>query len=129
MTHRLMAALRKAGGTPVLLDKGLLCITLDVIGRIGFAKDFGATAGFEALTSGSAPASGPGKQGTTLYGFCSTFLGFIPCDNTILCGFLQPALHISSLGAGTGCWSPWGYAPCWWHVPYIDARPLLWAQH
>ena len=60
VTQRLMAALRKADGAPLLLDKALLCITLDVIGRIGFAKDFGATAGFDALVNGSAPPPDPG---------------------------------------------------------------------
>ena len=54
--------LRKADGRPLLLDKALLCITLDVIGRIGFAKDFGAAAGFAANTNGTAPFPGPGVR-------------------------------------------------------------------
>ena len=55
MTNNVMHAMRKAQGAPIPLEKAALCVTLDVIGRVGFQKDFGATAGFEAVLEGTAP--------------------------------------------------------------------------
>lgn len=55
MTNNIMRAMRKAQGAPIPLEKAALCVTLDVIGRVGFQKDFGATAGFEAVLEGTAP--------------------------------------------------------------------------
>lgn len=56
MTQRLINAMKKAQGHPLALDKATLCVTLDVIGRVGFAKDFGATSSFEAAIEGKLPA-------------------------------------------------------------------------
>ena len=55
VTNHVMSAMRKARGAPLPLEKAALCVTLDVIGRVGFQKDFGATASFEAVTEGKAP--------------------------------------------------------------------------
>ena len=55
MTKHIISAMRKARGAPLPLEKAALCVTLDVIGRVGFQKDFGATAGFEAAIEGKAP--------------------------------------------------------------------------
>ena len=55
MTNHVMSAMRKARGAPLPLEKAALCVTLDVIGRVGFQKDFGATASFEAVIEGKAP--------------------------------------------------------------------------
>ena len=54
VTSNVMRAMRKARGAPIPLEKAALCVTLDVIGRVGFQKDFGATAGFEAALEGTA---------------------------------------------------------------------------
>jgi hypothetical protein len=48
VTQRLIDAMKVAKGGPLPLDKATLCVTLDVIGRVGFGKDFGATHGFQA---------------------------------------------------------------------------------
>ena len=115
VTHRLMAALRKAGNAPVLLDKALLAITLDVIGRIGFAKDFGATAGFEALVDGGAPPPGPGASEGTFPAGCEALAaaraGCFSVTNTSVwpaCRLPRP-LFRSSLELAAGV--PGGYAP------------------
>ena len=55
VTNHVMRAMRKAQGAPIPLEKAALCVTLDVIGRVGFQKDFGATSGFEAAIEGKAP--------------------------------------------------------------------------
>ncbi len=55
MTQRLINAIRKAKGAALALDKATLCVTLDVIGRVGFQKDFGATSNFEAVIEGKLP--------------------------------------------------------------------------
>ena len=55
VTNHVMSAMRKARGAPLPLEKAALCVTLDVIGRVGFQKDFGATASFEAVIEGKAP--------------------------------------------------------------------------
>lgn len=55
VTNNVMRAMRKARGSPIPLEKAALCVTLDVIGRVGFQKDFGATAGFEAAIEGTVP--------------------------------------------------------------------------
>lgn len=56
VTQRLINAMKKAKGHPLALDKATLCVTLDVIGRVGFQKDFGATSSFEAAIEGKLPA-------------------------------------------------------------------------
>ena len=55
MTYHVMHAMHKAKGAPIPLEKAALCVTLDVIGRVGFQKDFGATSGFEAAIEGKSP--------------------------------------------------------------------------
>ena len=63
MTNNVLRAMRKARGAPIPLEKAALCVTLDVIGRVGFQKDFGATAGFEAVLEGSAtPPATPARR-------------------------------------------------------------------
>lgn len=63
MTNNVMRAMRKARGAPIPLEKAALCVTLDVIGRVGFQKDFGGTAGFEAVIEGTAPPpAGPARR-------------------------------------------------------------------
>lgn len=56
VTSHAISAMRKARGAQLPLEKAALCVTLDVIGRVGFQKDFGATASFEAAIEGTAPA-------------------------------------------------------------------------
>ena len=55
VTQRLIDAMRKAKGAALPLDKATLCVTLDVIGRVGFQKDFGATSSFAAVIEGELP--------------------------------------------------------------------------
>ena len=55
MTSHIISAMHRARGAPLPLEKAALCVTLDVIGRCGFQKDFGATASFEAAIEGKAP--------------------------------------------------------------------------
>ena len=55
VTNHVISAMRKARGAPLPLEKAALCVTLDVIGRVGFQKDFEATTGFEAAIEGKAP--------------------------------------------------------------------------
>ncbi len=57
VTNHVMRAMRKAQGAPIPLEEAALCVTLDMIGRVGFQKDFGATSGFEAAIEGKAPAA------------------------------------------------------------------------
>lgn len=55
VTNHVISAMRKARRAPLPLEKAALCVTLDVIGRCGFQKDFGAIASFEAAIEGRAP--------------------------------------------------------------------------
>ena len=55
VTNHVISAMRKARGAPLPLEKAALCVMLDVIGRVGFQKDFEATTGFEAAIEGKAP--------------------------------------------------------------------------
>lgn len=64
MTNHVMRAMRKARGAPLPLEKAALCVTLDVIGRVGFQKDFGATSSFDTAIDGVA-SSPPGKVPVT----------------------------------------------------------------
>ena len=56
VTNHIISAMRKARGAQLPLEKAALCVTLDVIGRVGFQKDFGSTASFEAAIEGRGPA-------------------------------------------------------------------------
>lgn len=65
VTYHVMRAMRKAKGAPIPLEKAALCVTLDVIGRVGFQKDFGATSSFEAAIEGKAlPPTGEDSEGS-----------------------------------------------------------------
>ncbi len=55
VTQRLINAMKQARGAPLPLDKATLCVTLDVIGRVGFAKDFGATSSFQTAIENPQP--------------------------------------------------------------------------
>ena len=39
VTNHVMSAMRKARGAPLPLEKAALCVTLDVIGRVGRALE------------------------------------------------------------------------------------------
>lgn len=60
VTQRLIDAIKLAKGAPLPFDKATLCVTLDVIGRVGFAKDFGSTSEFRAaIENPQPPPQGP----------------------------------------------------------------------
>ncbi|BDA47645.1 Cytochrome P450 3A28 [Coccomyxa sp. Obi] len=77
VTQRLINAMRKAKGAALALDKATLCVTLDVIGRVGFQKDFGATSNFEAVIEGKLPPPPEPKKPSLLGALWDSILVFV----------------------------------------------------
>ena len=100
VTNNVMRAMRKARGAPIPLEKAALCVTLDVIGRVGFQKDFGATAGFEAALEGTAPPPAGAARWSMLERIWDR-----------ICEELGVWLRTHMEGAGLGVWL-WDLAAC-----------------